>query len=242
MLARELQRQMLTGGKEPIAPAPCPVLVSAGACEPGKPWVDWFAGYLAREYAVPGQVAAELARDGQILPIVDGLDELGSSAATLVSSLNASGSAVVVTCRSAEYDDLPRPLDNASLIHIEAPGVDDIRSYLPGTTEVSAALRDVLSRPLMLSLADTVYPRDGGSGSLSDLASLPDATAIQRTLVSGFLASVYPPRGGRWPRERAERWLVSMGEQCGCSAWTATRGGPLPGPRRPARSAWWAAR
>jgi hypothetical protein len=72
---------------------------------------------------------------------------------------------VVITCRSAEYGDLPRPLDNASLIRIKAPGADDIRSYLPGTTEVSAALRDVLSRPLMLSLAYTVYPREGASGS-----------------------------------------------------------------------------
>jgi hypothetical protein len=206
---------MLADGEEPVASAlsPVPVLVSASACELGKPWADWLAGYLAHTYALPRQVTEELVRDGKILPIVDGLDELGPLAATLVSSLNSSGSAVVITCRSAKYKELPRPLNNACLIYIEALDADDIRSYFPGTTEVSAALRNALSRPLMLSLADAVYPREGTSGSLSVLAQLPDATAIERVLLSEFLASVYPPRGGSWPRERADRWLVSIGEQ-----------------------------
>lgn len=215
VLARELQRQLLTRRDASIASAasPLPVLVSAGSCEPGRPWTDWLAGYLARAYAVPVPVAEEMAIGRQILPIIDGLDELGPSSSTLISSINASDSAVVITCRSADYDDLPRPLENASLVRIEALSVESILSYLPGVTEVTDAMRDVLSQPRMLSLADIVYRRKGASGSPSDLAALPDATAVERVLLSEFVASVYPSRGARWPRERAERWLVSIGEQ-----------------------------
>lgn len=143
VLAIELQLRLLEA-RGAAAPAPIPVLVSASAYDAGKPWDEWLSGHLAVRFGIDERTAARLVRDGWILALVDGLDEMdpaGSGtperARDLVAALNAAMSghqraAVVLTCRHDEYEKLPRPLDRAT--HVEMAGLtgDEAAAYLRG--------------------------------------------------------------------------------------------------------------
>jgi hypothetical protein len=126
VLALELIIRLLEQRK-PEEGAPVPVLVSAAAYDTTAPWDEWLATHLARQFSIGTQVAARLVRDGQILPVLDGLDEMGppgdaERARTLVMALNSymrgrERAAVVVTCRFEEYQALGKNIDRAT--HIE---------------------------------------------------------------------------------------------------------------------------
>jgi hypothetical protein len=106
---------------------PIPVLISAAAYDARLGWEDWLAQHLALRFSL-GATASTLVRDGRILPVVDGLDEMDPTggdperARTLVTALNASmrgreRAPIVVTCRHREYQALVRKVDRAT--HIE---------------------------------------------------------------------------------------------------------------------------
>lgn len=90
-------------------------------------WEDWLSGHLAERFAISVDQAARLVRDGKVLPLVDGVDEMDpageqESAQALVTALNTwmSGrgkAPVVVSCRHREYEVLVRGVDRAT--HIE---------------------------------------------------------------------------------------------------------------------------
>ena len=126
VLALELVIQLLEQ-RRPGREIPVPVLVSAAACDTNMPWDTWLTKHLARRFSMATHVMGTLVRDGRILPIIDGLDEMDLPGAprranALVSMLNSyiqgrERAAVVVTCRRAEYQTLARKLDRAT--HIE---------------------------------------------------------------------------------------------------------------------------
>jgi len=126
VLALELVIQLLEQ-RRPDGDVPVPVLVSAAACDTNVPWERWLTQYLARRFSMSTHVMGTLLRDGHILPIVDGLDEMDLPGAphranALVSMLNSyiqgrERAAVVVTCRRAEYQTLTRQVDRAT--HVE---------------------------------------------------------------------------------------------------------------------------
>jgi NACHT domain len=106
---------------------PIPVLVSAAAFDTNVAWSYWLAGHLALRFGIGVAVAAKLVRDGRILPMVDGLDEMDPAgeperARALVAALNTlmrgrERAPVVVACRRTDYQDLVRDVDRAT--HIE---------------------------------------------------------------------------------------------------------------------------
>ena len=126
VLALELVIQLLEQ-RRPDRELPVPVLVSAAACDTNVPWDTWLTKYLARRFSMATHVMGALVRDGRILPIVDGLDEMDLPGAphranALVSMLNSymqgrERAAVVVMCRRAEYQTLTRNVDRAT--HVE---------------------------------------------------------------------------------------------------------------------------
>lgn len=106
---------------------PVPVLISAAAFDVGLGWDDWLARQLAVQFDISRQAAARLVREGLILPVVDGLDEMDPRtdprrAQTLVRALNATirgrqRAPLVVTCRTADYQSLTDNVDRAT--HVE---------------------------------------------------------------------------------------------------------------------------
>ena len=91
---------------------PLPVLISASAYDARLSWEKWLAAHVAQRFGMSTQVAARLVRDGRVLPVVDGLDEMDppgdqQRVRVLVTALNSSmrgrdRAAVVVTCRTRE--------------------------------------------------------------------------------------------------------------------------------------------
>lgn len=145
VLALQLQVQMLQArGDQPGKPIP--VVISASAYDPEKLWEEWLAGHMSLRYGIRELAAARLIRDGRILPIVDGLDEMDLAghpgsvqppvperALGLVRELNAvmrgqQRAPIVVTCRSGEYRRLTREIDRAT--HIEMTGLDGIEAAI----------------------------------------------------------------------------------------------------------------
>jgi hypothetical protein len=183
LLIRLLERRQRESG------IPVPVLVSAAAYDISLPWGEWLAEHLAERFNMGTHVAASLVRDGRVLPVVDGLDEMDpfgdpKRAGALVMALNSAmqgrdRAAVVVNCRASEYRALGKAIDRATHIEMVPLTGCEAAEYLAdqflGEEEkqrwepVLAALRanpvgvlaSQLATPWRLTLALTVF-RDGG--------------------------------------------------------------------------------
>jgi hypothetical protein len=228
VLALELQKQLLELSSEnPVDPLP--VLVNASSYAPGQTWAKWLARHLAQRYSLSGRAADRLVAGGRILPLIDGVDELDrAGAAALVTELNgylrereldrsAKQPSMVITCREEEYQDLAGPLDEATHVEIKPLTTGDVRNYLQEIgVGVPDKLDSVLTNPLMLSLADTIYGASANNSQpIDDLLRLPDETAVERQLLASFLANAYR-RSGRptnWSSAQAEGWLALIGNQ-----------------------------
>jgi hypothetical protein len=160
-------------------------------------------------------VASALVEAKRVLPILDGLDEMSPDnravAWRALSSAAQQGWPVVVTCRSDEYRDLlaapdGEPLESTLVIELAPVAPADARDYLSRATAPAAnrwdpllkhlqsqrgsALADVLSTPLMLWLARTVYRRaDTDPGELIAMAAEP--RRVREHLLDGLIPAAY---------------------------------------------------
>jgi hypothetical protein len=191
---------------------PIPVLISAAAYDTRLGWQDWLAQHLVLRFNIGHRAAGRLIRDGRILPMVDGLDEMDPAnsaperAGALVLAVNASmrgleRAPVVVTCRRHEYEVLGRVVDRAT--HIEMipltgrEAADYLRGQFLGRDEQDrweqvltmldadpgGLLAGQLATPWRLTLALAVF-RDRGSPTalLPQLAASASMTVAEYTL------------------------------------------------------------
>jgi hypothetical protein len=125
-----------------------PVRLNAARWTLGSPFEPWLAGQLVQDFGLAAKDAQRLVRDRQVLPVLDGLDELDPEPSTgpprramgLLAELNRysdlSGrrpGAVVVTCRAGrhtELSDARAGLDNATRIHLHDLTIEQIGAYL----------------------------------------------------------------------------------------------------------------
>ena len=188
-----------------------------------------------------------------IMPVVDGLDEIRAAALEhAVAGINdalAPGHRIVVTSRRKEFlaaishpDGTRGPLRGAAGIELCPLDTDAVDDYLHADAvdrdhrweavlsglPAGAPLRAVLSSPLFLALARTVYhPRpDEFTGTRPDpreLRGLPDQDTIEDALLSGFVTHAYRDvaRAGQ-----VTRWLGFIAAYL-----ESARGGP--------DLAWW---
>ena len=181
--------------------APVPVLISAAAYDTEIPWPEWLAGHLAQRFSISTRAAGGLVRDGRILPLVDGVDEMDSAgrqdrAQVLVTALNTSmrgleRAPAVVTCRKAEYQVLRRGVDRAAHIEMVPLTAAEAAEYLRGQflrqdeqdrwepvlavldADPDGPLAGQLTTPWRLTLALATF-RDGGDPvQLLPLAPVP---------------------------------------------------------------------
>jgi NACHT domain len=181
-----------------------------------------------------------------ILPILDGLDEIPEEVrASAIGQINDAlrpGERLVVTCRSEQYLDAIRPKDGRELKPVEAAAairlcpldLATVHEYLrhdaPGPDMRArwdrvfnrlgkkAPAREVLSTPLMVGLARTIYnsPQAGPSKTRPDPVylrdrALADRKAVESLLLDEFIPAAYRQDGdSRWKAQDAERWLVFL--------------------------------
>ncbi|MFF8449138.1 helix-turn-helix domain-containing protein [Streptomyces leeuwenhoekii] len=187
-------------------------------------------------------LAAALVDAGRVLPVLDGFDEMADGLRRpALEALNAATLPLLLTSRPAEYATAVAETDvltSAAPIELTDLTLDDLDHYLPRTTRKTdpadpaagawdsvlrklrepspdrpaAPLATVLSTPLMVSLARTVYSDtpDHDPASLLDTGLFPGAEELEAHLLDNFLPTVYRLRrpGARdWDPDRARRWL-----------------------------------
>lgn len=222
VLVTELARSLLThrGSEDPV-----PVIFSMVGWNPEQTTLfDWMSDQLARVNPDLGQKVSDgrqiitraqvLIDRLKVLPLLDGLDEVGWAAlpaATLAVNRYGWEQPLVVTCRSEEYLEATSkepgtPLARAAVIELVPLTRNDIEIYLgPDPDGRWTAVRDrlaaepngplarALGNPLMLWLTWEVYrPAERNPDELADRYRFGRQQAIESRLLSEFVPAVYP--------------------------------------------------
>ncbi|WJK33049.1 tetratricopeptide repeat protein [Solwaraspora sp. WMMA2065] len=126
-------------------PVPVPVLLAINAWTPDEPVDVFVARRLTDDYADvlagygdPQAVAERLVEHRQVMPVLDGLDELPAqaidSALQALDSYAAAGRSLVVTCRAREYEEAAirseTILTTAAVVELEPVTVEAAIAYL----------------------------------------------------------------------------------------------------------------
>jgi hypothetical protein len=221
---------------EPVA-----VLLSMSHWDPHAESLDaWVARRLVEEYpalgnaAVYGARAAErLVREGRIIPILDGLDELTvtshPAALAKVDEACAEGRPLVLTSRSADYEQAVTAsgefLRRAAVVELEPVGVGETIAFIAAAQVAGddrwgpvfdhlraapdGALARALSTPLMVQLARVAYARLTTSpAELCDPVTFPDREAIEEHLLDSYLGAAYSAAPYR--PDQAGVWLTFL--------------------------------
>ena len=181
---------------------------------------------------------ARALAEGGVLPVIDGFDELPQlRRAKAIAEINAQGSdkPLVVVSRPDEYVDAVtaagRAISRAMVVELLPLHVPQVRAYLTEATAATPAgrwrgvfcrmdaeptgpLASVLSTPLMLWLARTIYEQsDSDPGELTDKQRFSDPEAIEHHLLDALVPAVYASRGRsqfRYTPKTAQRWLIFL--------------------------------
>ncbi|MFE7621106.1 helix-turn-helix domain-containing protein [Streptomyces sp. NPDC057496] len=199
--------------------------------------------HLTRRAPGGSTLATALVDADLVLPVLDGFDEIAEGLrSTALEELNSTSVPLVLTSRRGEFAEAVRaagaPLVWAAGLELTDLTLDDLDDYLPRTARGSTAvwtpvlnglragedgeaapLARVLSTPLMIILARTMYSEapDRNPAELLDTGLFPDENSLEEHLLAGFVPTVYRRRvaergaAGRRERhrapERAEHWL-----------------------------------
>jgi DNA polymerase III delta prime subunit len=187
----------------------------------------WLVEELDGKYQVPRQVGQTWVENDQILPLLDGLDEV--SPAFLQACVDAittyrreHGLVPLVICsRREEYLELTTPLLLQRAFGIQPLTHQQIDDYLTGTGEQvktwqeafrnDAALQQLVTTPLMLSILTAAYrgrlAEDlKGSGTTEQRREQVFATYIERMFKRRKLADHYCA-------QQSIRWLAYLAQQ-----------------------------
>jgi hypothetical protein len=173
ILLLELTRVLLERARQDEA-QPIPVVFSLSSWAiKRQSLAEWLVSELNSIYQVPLSVARFWIENDQILPLLDGLDEVAASYRTAcVGTINAYRQAhglvpTVVCCRKTDYFALPTRLQLYTAVDVQPLTTEQVASYLSCGGERLEALRQTLhddadlrtlaSTPLMLNVLTVAY-------------------------------------------------------------------------------------
>ncbi|MFJ8713835.1 NACHT domain-containing protein [Streptomyces violaceus] len=232
--------------------------------DPAKAFEAWLCRQLEELYLLPHAAAAALVHARMIVPVLDGLDEMESVAPSarnsrarhVLQALNTYRDGVtalpmVITCRSAEYQELSAlgaRAEDAALVEICPVSAQQIRAFIAARVmdperwravldqldaHPSGPLAQVLSSPLWLTSAVAAYGQRDATGRYPlDPRELLDNTRygteedIRDHLVGLLIVASY----GRFGAHRANRvrWLTVLAAYLNSNAATSrTVGGRM---------------
>lgn len=121
-------------------PAPVPVRFALTGMTTGLSLPTWLAAELQAQFRLSAPMAAALIAQRRILPILDGLDEMDPGDEThranaAIAAINSyldhhTPGALILTCRTARYHALDRPVANATELTISPLTSADIHTYI----------------------------------------------------------------------------------------------------------------
>ncbi|BCL31801.1 hypothetical protein GCM10017557_66600 [Streptomyces aurantiacus] len=209
---------------------------------------DWLIGRLTEDHPGLPRVAGahparRLVRDGRVLPVLDGLDELpGHRRAAVVRELNDTARELgfVLASRTQEYRTLALRVAGASDIEALPVGPRDAAVHLLRTADEGrheqwgpvldeladhpeGPLGSALSTPLMIWLARRAHrPAHTDPARLADRTRLPTREAVERHLMDTVIPAAFEPRAhdterlhapGHWNPARARSWLAFLARE-----------------------------
>ena len=216
-LARALVQQAEQEESQPL-----PVILNLSSWAERKPALqDWMSDQMALIYDVSPHLSSQWVHNGQVLPLLDGLDEVdAASRLSCIAAINAYHREhllvpLVICSRRAEYEDAARrqklALQQAVLIQpLEAEQViapldqaGRIPEALRQAMQTSQALRELVTTPLMLSIVLLAYSRT----PLPALSQ--EAAALQEQVWTDYVERMTEQKGDgrRYPYARTCSWL-----------------------------------
>ena len=206
--------------RDSIHPIPVVLPLTTWA-EARRPLAEWLQDELHRQYEVPKTIAREWVATKQVLPLLDGLDEVKTHVRNAcVEAINLFRHEdgflpMVVTCRTADYEALARRLHLQTALVIPALSRKHVESFLVGLgragKRVRSALREdprlweLLDTPLMLNIVMIIY---------EDKTVVPSLMGSSLDAKRDFLFDSYFSRmlsrnavGNRYSLERTRHWL-----------------------------------
>jgi hypothetical protein len=206
---------------------PIPVIFNLSSWKLQKDGLEsWLVKQLNDAYEVPRHTADEWIKRDQILPLLDGLDEVPADrrreCLEAINSFRGRHGLVplVIASRSTDYDALHVRLRLPAAVVIQPLMDEDVRRFLSEPipvfkrllriVESDAQLAEVLRSPLMLSIAILVYQAE----------DVPQADAAQSTeerrtlLLSRYVElMLHKRREHRYTAERTRKWLVWLARE-----------------------------
>jgi GTPase SAR1 family protein len=176
---------------------PVPVIFPLSSWHPGEEdLTDWMALQLAATYLGGAtsrrvRLARRLVDARQVLPVLDGLDEIAKPLRPLaIQSLNVTlghDDRVLLTCRTDEYTATVEAADvitSAAVVVLQPLSLDDLGNYLPRTARKLIWNHQVTTKwnPVLAFLG--TYPDRPISQSLTHVLTTPLMTSLARAAYS----------------------------------------------------------
>src|SRR4051794_3439679 len=194
-----------------------------------RPLADWLVDELAERYFVPRKVAQAWTDAEQVLPLLDGLDEVAPEhRAECVEAINTFHRQhglvpLAVCCRVADYQALPARVALSGAIAINALSRAQVSTYLEEAGEPLDGLRtalqddetlwELLDTPLMLSIVALAYRGRSAvevraTGSLEERRAHLFANYSKRM----FKRPLRSPPSTEYTREQTIRWVAWLAQ------------------------------
>ncbi|WP_167217892.1 NACHT domain-containing protein [Kribbella shirazensis] len=152
-------------------------------------FVRWLSYELSDRYSIPPGVGRTWLRHGQLALLLDGLDEIAEAHRAKLEPVlkelrhNYQVGQLAVTCRTHDYERLPRQLSLFGAVHIRPLTRQQVLDYFaivgPALDGARAAIEhddelwELVSSPLMLNVMTLAYqgraPEDVTAGGVADL-------------------------------------------------------------------------
>jgi DNA polymerase III delta prime subunit len=226
-LLLELARDLLVRASDDWA-HPIPVVFPLSTwAEMRKPLVDWLQDELNLRYDVPRRIAREWVFTDQVLPLLDGLDEVEANRRpTCVKAINVFRQShgflpLAMTSRTADYEAHAEPLRLHGAILLKPLTRDQVSTYLihlgSAAEPVREAIHDepslweLLDSPLLLNIVIAAYAGQSNvtttrGGTLHERRDQLFGSYVNKMLRRRTAAQRYTP-------EKTVHWLSWLAHQ-----------------------------
>jgi hypothetical protein len=221
-LVRELLQRAITDSQHPI-----PVVLTLSSWTlPREPLGDWIVRELAVRYEIPTAQARTWLNTDQLIPLLDGLDEVAEkqqpACVMAINNFRAQRGTtrIVVCCRTTDYERLREPLRTYGTLTIQPLSKKQIEDFLTRAGELVAAVRaaiaadsslgELIQSPLLLSIAVLAY-RDA---PVATVATGGDSRHLRDQLFATYVRTMLARRrSDRHSARQTVRWLAFLADR-----------------------------
>lgn len=215
----ELTRELISVA-ESDERQPIPVVFNLASWASRRPpLAEWLVAELGILHQIPSAIAQRWVTSGEILPLLDGLDEVDEAhRKSCVEAINIFSAEelvkLVVVCRTQEYVTLSTYLLVDEAIELQSPTRQQVSNYLGAagvmTNEIQEAARsdpslwELLQSPLVLNIVALLY-QNQPIGALK-MAGTHQQRMTQ--LFGAYVEHMLAHRRGRYTQHRILEWLT----------------------------------